>query len=473
LVSRFGGAVHVLTENVRQVDPLERAALNQLRSGDVEAAIAWYFSAGRISVSPDRDTALDATVAGWATDVCTGEQAAMYAWKRANVAELNRRGREAWEEMGRLSGPELAVGDISYRAGDRIVALAPGAGGAVVTSECGTVVAVDVARRELGATMDDDGRFQRFGPEEIDASHLAHGYAVTVHRAQGATVGRAHALEDGGGRELAYVKMSRARECSTVYVVADSVEQATEDLCRSWSQSRRIGWAIDRGTPAPGADVTEPARPSPALSASLRHARLVAEREALAAVIPADPRYALRDAERRVQHLELALNDLDHGNGGSTWKGTPVGEAAVAWRSALSEWRSCTWQAEHGGWRERHGLRRRAGRAAEREGPLREAFERLAGPERERLEAELPEAKKLYEEFCGRYAGHVHYTVAHPEALRRLDLLDIQIRSATWELDVEREGLDGIAPRPAQRAAPSRELERDIEVLDRGIDLEL
>ena len=30
---------------------------------------------------------------------------------------------------------------------------------------------------------------------------------MTVHRSQGATVERTHALEDGGGRELAYVKM--------------------------------------------------------------------------------------------------------------------------------------------------------------------------------------------------------------------------------------------------------------------------
>ena len=90
------------------------------------------------------------------------------------------------------------------------------------------MLAVDVGRRELAATMD-DGRLQRFGPEELDATHLAHAYAITVHRSQGATVGRAHVYEDGGGRELAYVKMSRARERSTVYAVADSVEQAAED----------------------------------------------------------------------------------------------------------------------------------------------------------------------------------------------------------------------------------------------------
>lgn len=216
VVRRFGGSVHVLGENVRQVDPAEREALAQLRSGKVDEAVSWYSGAGRIAVSPDRDTALDATVAGWAADATKGGQAAMYAWRRANVAELNRRGREAWERLGRLSGKELLVGEVGYRAGDRIVTLAPGAGGEIVTSECGTVLALDVARRELAATMD-DGRIQRFGSEELDAAHLAHSYAITVHRSQGATVGRAHVYEDGGGRGLAYVKMSRARERSTVY----------------------------------------------------------------------------------------------------------------------------------------------------------------------------------------------------------------------------------------------------------------
>lgn len=118
-----------------QVDPAERHALAQLRSGKVDDAVSWYAAAGRIVVSPDRDTALGATVAGWAADAAKGTPAAMYAGRRANVAELNRRGREAWDKLGRLSGKELLVGEVGYRAGDRIVTLAPGAGGEIVTSE--------------------------------------------------------------------------------------------------------------------------------------------------------------------------------------------------------------------------------------------------------------------------------------------------------------------------------------------------
>ena len=140
---------------------------------------------------------------------------------------------------------------------------------------------------------------------------------------------RAHALEDGGGRELAYVKMSRARERSTVYVVADSPEQAAEDLGRVWSQSRRVGWAIDQGTPAPGIGA-EPAPKAPAVSVSLRHARLVAERAAVAAVVPSDPSNAFYQTRNTVEHLERKLRDLDKAEGWGAWRATPVGEAAIA-----------------------------------------------------------------------------------------------------------------------------------------------
>jgi conjugative relaxase-like TrwC/TraI family protein len=448
LVARFGDAVHVLADNVRQHDPAERVALEELRSGEVEAAVSWYADTGRIAVSPDRDTALDAVVAGWAADVSQGAEAAMYAWRRANVAELNSRGRAAWEALGRLGGPELVVVDTAYRAGDRIVALAPGAGGEVVTSECATVAAVDLHGSALVARMDDDGRLQRFAGADLDAEHLAHGYALTVHRSQGATVERAHALEDGGGRELAYVKMSRAKECSTVYAVADSLDQAVEDLGWRWAQSRRIGWAIDAGTPAPGA-------PKPAAdiarthSASLRHARLVAERDALAAVVPDDVGRDYDDAQVRVRRLERQLAELDRGEGRGLWRDTPVGEAAVALRHAQIEHRCCLSQATTGvGLRQRWQLRRQAQRALEQQGPLREAFERLAEPERDRIRVELPEANERLAELEDRHYARTAFELLHPEAVPRLERLDHQIVTAAYEMDLERGDLDGIAPGP-------------------------
>src|SRR5262249_4593111 len=121
LLRRYRDNIHLLSENVRQVDAEERAALAKLRAGHVGQAVDWYAANDRIAVAPDRDSAIDAVVAGWATDVAEGAHTAMYAWRRANVAELNARGRIAWERMGRLSGPVLMVGSTPYRAGDRIV----------------------------------------------------------------------------------------------------------------------------------------------------------------------------------------------------------------------------------------------------------------------------------------------------------------------------------------------------------------
>lgn len=77
LVSRYGSAVHVLDENVRQRNVATRAALEQLRAGDVARAVAHYVRSGCISAVPDRAGALEATVAGWAADMAEGRNAAM------------------------------------------------------------------------------------------------------------------------------------------------------------------------------------------------------------------------------------------------------------------------------------------------------------------------------------------------------------------------------------------------------------
>ncbi len=241
--------MHVLDENVRQADRGERRALNRLRAGDVDQAVDWYAQHGRIATAPTRDEALDAMVDAWHADTRQGLDAGLYAWRRANVAELNQRARAAWAADGHLSGPEVeAPGGRRYAAGDRIITLAPGANGRIVTSERGVVEHTDPAHGRLVVRID-DGRRHVFDRAETALDRLDHGYAVTVHRAQGATVDIAHRFEDGGGRELAYVSMSRARQRSTVHVVADNLDQAVDDLRRDWAQERRPRWAIDTGTP--------------------------------------------------------------------------------------------------------------------------------------------------------------------------------------------------------------------------------
>ncbi|HWG75099.1 MAG TPA: MobF family relaxase [Acidimicrobiales bacterium] len=313
LVSRHSHGVHVLRENVRQADPQERSILAQLRAGNVEQAVNWYAEHGRIATTPNREHALDETVAAWAGDVAEGKNSTMVAWRRANVAALNHRARALMAEVGRLTGPELQAGGSTYQAGDRIVTLAPSAHGQLVTSQRGQVTAVDLDSGALHVRTD-DGQVHTLGPDQVGRDQLAHSYATTVHRSQGATFDTAHLYADGGGRELAYVAMSRARQDSHVHAVADNIYQAVEDLTWDWSRERRQSWAIDTGTPdtSPGRtplEIEADKRAPQKLRASLGRARLKAERDALADVRlgQSDP-----DLRRRVAQLDRQIHNLDH-----------------------------------------------------------------------------------------------------------------------------------------------------------------
>ena len=183
LVARHPGAVHYLAENRRQHDPGERQALEALRDGDVGQAVRWYTTHGRVHALDSRDDVLQGAVEAWAADTASGQETGLYAWRRANVAELNQHARAWMEDSGRLSGPELACpGGAAYRAGDRVVSLAPGAAGTLVTSERATVEAVEPGSVSL-VLRTDDGRQVRLSGEEIGADRLGHGYATTVTNA--------------------------------------------------------------------------------------------------------------------------------------------------------------------------------------------------------------------------------------------------------------------------------------------------
>jgi ATP-dependent exoDNAse (exonuclease V) alpha subunit len=287
--SRHRDAVQILRDNVRQGNPQEQAILAHLRAGDVTRAIDWYAAQGRIVTGPTRERLLDALVEAWAADVTGLRDTMMLAWRRANVAELNRLARQRWQQEGHLDGPELTVaGDRRYRRGDRVVTLAPAADGRLVTSEHGTVTSVDPAAGRLVLRMSGERQVTlaagEAGPERLD-----HGYAITVHRSQGGTIDTGHRLADGGGRELAYVSMSRARDHSIVYVVADDLDQACSDLTHDWTVERRQRWAIDTGTPgAVEADVDLDPCVSSRLGVTIRRARLESERDAILDVMPPD-----------------------------------------------------------------------------------------------------------------------------------------------------------------------------------------
>jgi ATP-dependent exoDNAse (exonuclease V) alpha subunit len=245
LLERRPEILTTLDRNVRQRDPEERRALRQLRNGDVDEAIDWYLTRSRTALSAGRTEALIQMTDAWAEDVADGHDTAMLAWRRDDVRDLNRLARDLRRDQGHLEGPDLyAHGGRPYAAGDQVVVLAPNPDKHLVTSERLTITDVELRPRRLRAVTDDDRPVLLSGTS-IDADHLDHAYALTIHRAQGATYDRAHVLANGGGRELAYVALSRARAGTTLHAIADDLPQLRHDLGVDWSVNRNDRWISD------------------------------------------------------------------------------------------------------------------------------------------------------------------------------------------------------------------------------------
>ena len=406
LVARHPNAVHHLNENRRQHDPAERTALAALRHGEVTEAISFYLGQDRIHAKPERSDALQAAVDAWSADVAAGHRTGLYAWRRANVAELNALARNWMESTGRLSGPEMVCqGGNTYRAGDHVVTLAPGPGGSLVTSERAVVEAV---HSDTGAVQlrTSDGLQVRLTGEEAAADRLGYGYATTVHRSQGATVDKAHLFSDGGGRELAYVAMSRARESTHAWVFADDLDQAAEDLRREWSSERTPTWAIDTGLPAPDEltreIVANLAGEQKVQIAAVAHAGTKIMADALAAIRQPDIGTSLADTHSALQQAQRARADLFAGSG--AYRDTDAGRAVAELGLAQVERAAAERAAENSErWRDRRSSAKHLNGWIRREAEAHQRWEAHVAPEVARLDDLIALQKVAVEQLTGGY----------------------------------------------------------------------
>jgi hypothetical protein len=265
----------------------------------------------------------------------------------------------------------------------------------------------------------EDRRRVTLSGEDISAERLAHGYAVTAHRSQGQTVERAHVYVDGGGRELAYVAMSRAKEASHAYLVADGLDQATEDLRREWSSERRMGWATDLGVPdrRPQVEVSENdklaalVRDSKRLAdraagkheaerarqAALAHARLEAIYFARTAAVPKSLSVEIAAVNGRLRELRDLRRDLACGEG--VWADTQAGMAARDVIEARREMGRAASMADRAGWRPRPSFRRQLDLWSERKAEALGRWYRHAAPEARKLDGAIAEGEKRLEKL--------------------------------------------------------------------------
>ena len=215
-----------LVSNRRQVEVWERHALAELRHGNVAAAVHAFEEAGRIHEGGTALRTKELLVESWCDAHGEGHDARIYAARRRDVDELNGLARQELRRRGAL-GDDIAEvsGGIGFAHGDEVMCLRNDKSLDVVNGLRGSVL--DARDGSIIVATDKGGRV--IPSEYLDAGHLTHGYASTIHKSQGATVDRSFVYGTASlFRESGYVAMSRARERTDVYVVTGALETGIE-----------------------------------------------------------------------------------------------------------------------------------------------------------------------------------------------------------------------------------------------------
>ncbi|CAN5576016.1 MobF family relaxase [soil metagenome] len=212
--------VLTLTENRRQHDPIERDALDQLRSGDVDNAIGMLRDHGRVVTGTNAETVRDGMVEQWWQHCSAGAEALMMARRNDDVDDLNRRARRYVRAAGQLSGEPLVVNERPFQIGDQVICTRNDYANGIRNGTTGTITHIDHKRTAVTLSTEDGVR--RLDDEYLAAGSMRHGYAVTVHKAQGRTCEHGLLLaSDDTHREMGYVGLSRGKQSNRMYLVAD------------------------------------------------------------------------------------------------------------------------------------------------------------------------------------------------------------------------------------------------------------
>jgi hypothetical protein len=217
-----------LTQNRRQVEAWEQRAIEDVRAGRVEEAIAAYAEHDRVQAFDAREDRDRAVLNDWWQAHRAGEEPVIYAHRRAHVDQLNTLCQQLRAEHGQLGSERLTVGDLQVAVGDRVVLGANALDRlGVVNGTSAEVTALDSWRRTLTVrTLEDEPKSVRLPRWYLDqpvrpsqSRRVDLAYARTDMRSQGRTEQRALLALDGKeDMQGGYVQVSRAVERTDFYL---------------------------------------------------------------------------------------------------------------------------------------------------------------------------------------------------------------------------------------------------------------
>jgi Ti-type conjugative transfer relaxase TraA len=229
----------------RQRADWQRDATRMLATERTAEAIEAYAERGAVHAAETREAARAALADRWDRDRIENPGASRIILTHLNeeVQAINELARQRMKASGDL-GEDVAIraekGERRFAAGDRIMFLRNERSLGVKNGSLGRVDSVTAARM---AVMLDDGRSVAFDLK--DYAHVDHGYAATVHKAQGMTVDKVQVLATPGlDRHAAYVALSRHRDGVELHYGRDDFADQGK-LVRVLSRERAKDMASD------------------------------------------------------------------------------------------------------------------------------------------------------------------------------------------------------------------------------------
>jgi hypothetical protein len=215
------------------------------RHGPTGEALHAYEEHGRVHAAETREQARGRLIDRWDRERAAAPTASRIILTHTNdeVQALNETARHRLR-AGELLGEDVSIGtergQRTFASGDRIMFLKNERGMGVKNGSLGIVRNVTSARM---AVMLDDGRAVAFDLK--DYAQVDHGYAATIHKAQGVTVDRVHVLATPGlDRHAAYVALSRHRDTVDLHYGRDDFADQAK-LVRTLSRERSKDMASD------------------------------------------------------------------------------------------------------------------------------------------------------------------------------------------------------------------------------------
>lgn len=174
------------------------------------------------------------------------------AHRNADVQALNEAIRADRQAHGELAGERVywtTEGDRAFAPGDRLLFRENNRDLGVKNGMLGTVERAEEDRLvvRLDSAQGKPGQGRSVSVSMADYAAVDHGYATTIHKAQGATVDRAYVLASGTmDRHLTYVAMTRHRDDVTLYAGQDEFHDMgalTARLSRSQAKETTLDYA--------------------------------------------------------------------------------------------------------------------------------------------------------------------------------------------------------------------------------------